>query len=133
MKHFMTKLMLGAMLLTGIAGAATKDDGDHTDPALARKVAHEVRMYSRYTIWDNINIQVNEGNVELMGQVSQPFNNDKGSASNVPAPGIIEVDFFETKDYNRIHKREISSFFIYTLIAVQVLGAPAACQNLYGN
>jgi hyperosmotically inducible protein len=73
MKQFMSKLMLGAALVAGIAGAATKDNGDHSDAALANKVAHEIRMYSRYTIWDNVNIKVNEGNVELMGQVSQPF------------------------------------------------------------
>ena len=73
MKQFMGKLMLGAALLAGIAGAATKDDGDHSDAALTKKVAHEIRMYDRYTIWDNINIKVNEGNVELLGQVSQPY------------------------------------------------------------
>jgi len=59
--------------MAGIAGAATKDNADYSDAALAKKVAHEVRMYSRYTIWDNINIRVNDGNVELMGEVSQPF------------------------------------------------------------
>ena len=73
MKQFMSKLMLGAALIAGIAGAATKDNADYSDAGLAKKVAHEIRMYSRYTIWDNINVRVNDGNVELMGEVSQPF------------------------------------------------------------
>jgi hyperosmotically inducible protein len=91
MKQFMSKLMLGALLLTGIAGAATKDDGDHSDPALAKKVAHEVRMYSRYTIWDNINIQVNDGNVELVGQVSQPFKKADMTRLAQSVPGVRSV------------------------------------------
>ena len=69
----MSKLMLGAALVAGIAGAATKDNGDHSDAAVANRITHEIRMYSRYTIWDNINIRVNDGNVELIGQVSQPY------------------------------------------------------------
>jgi hyperosmotically inducible periplasmic protein len=73
MKSFMSKLMLGAALVAGIAGAATKDNGDHSDAAVANRIAHEIRMYPRYTIWDNINVRVNDGNVELMGQVSQPY------------------------------------------------------------
>src|SRR5438876_11844511 len=74
MKQFMSKVMLGALLLgVGIAGAATKDNGPQTDAQIAAKVAHEIRMYSRYSIWDNIDVKVNDGNVELMGQVNQPY------------------------------------------------------------
>ena len=69
----MSKLMLGAALVAGIAGAASKDPVDTSDAGVAKKVAHEIRMYSRYSIWDNVNIKVNDGNVELMGQVSQPY------------------------------------------------------------
>jgi hyperosmotically inducible protein len=90
----MSKLMLGAVLLAGIAGvagAATKDDGDHSDQALAKKVAHEVRMYSWYTIWDNVNIKVNDGNVELMGQVSQPYKKSDMARLAQSVPGVRSV------------------------------------------
>jgi len=94
MKNFMSKLMLGAALLAGIAGvagAATKDNGDHSDPALAKKVAHEVRMYSWYTIWDNVNIRVNDGNVELIGQVSQPYKKADLQRLAQSVPGVRSV------------------------------------------
>lgn len=74
MKNLVTKMMLGALLLgLGVAGAATKDNGPLTDAQIAAKVAHEIRMYPQYSIWDNINIRVNDGNVEIMGQVNQPY------------------------------------------------------------
>jgi hyperosmotically inducible protein len=91
MKQFMGKLMLGAALLAGIAGAATKDDGDHSDAALSKKVSHEIRMYDRYTIWDNINVKVNEGNVELLGQVSQPYKKADLARLAQRVPGVRSV------------------------------------------
>ena len=91
MKQFMGKLMLGAVLLAGIAGATTKDDGDHSDPALAKKVTHEIRMYDRYTIWDNIDIKVNDGNVELLGQVSQPYKKADLARLAQRVPGVRSV------------------------------------------
>jgi hyperosmotically inducible protein len=66
-------LMLGSVLAVGVAGAATKDAGPVSDEQIAGKVVHEIRMYPRYTIWDNVNLRVVDGNVELTGEVSQPF------------------------------------------------------------
>jgi hyperosmotically inducible periplasmic protein len=91
MKQFMARLMVGAVLLAGIAGAASKDDGNHSDPALANKVRHEIAMYSWYTIWDNINIKVNDGNVELIGQVSQPYKKADMARLAQRVPGVKSV------------------------------------------
>src|ERR1051326_1673610 len=91
MKSFMSKLMLGAALVAGIAGAATKDNGDHSDAAVANRIAHEIRMYPRYTIWDNINVRVNDGNVELMGQVSQPYKRADMTRLAQSVPGVRSV------------------------------------------
>jgi len=91
MKQFMAKLMVGAALLAGVAGAATKDDGNHSDPSLANKVRHEIVMYPWYTIWDNINIKVNDGNVELMGQVSQPYKKADMARLAQRVPGVRSV------------------------------------------
>ena len=75
MKNRMFKLMLVALIITAgtVMAANTNTNGPYTDTQIADKVAHEVRMYSRYTIWDNISVRVHEGDVELTGQVSQPF------------------------------------------------------------
>ena len=93
MKQFMSKALLGAMLLgAGIAGAATKNDvGPFTDAQIANKVAHEIRMYDRYSIWDNLNIRVNDGNVELMGQVNQPYKKADLTRLVQRVPGVRSV------------------------------------------
>jgi len=62
-----------ALLALGMASAATKDAVPGNDAELAQKVAHEIRMYTRYSIWDNINLRVHDGTVELLGQVNQPY------------------------------------------------------------
>jgi len=66
-------LALAAALSVGLAAAKAPVNVSYTDPELASKVTHEIRMYSRYSIWDNINVRVNNGHVELLGQVNQPY------------------------------------------------------------
>jgi len=90
----MSKVMLAATLLlgAGIAVAATKDQGPFTDSDIAGKVAHEIRMYSWYSIWDNVNIKVNDGNVELLGQVSQPYKKEDLRRIVQRVPGVTSVN-----------------------------------------
>ena len=73
MKSQLSKFMMTALLGLGIAGAATQTNSTYTDAEVAGKLAHEIRMYSRYSIWDNINFRIRDGNVELLGQVNQPY------------------------------------------------------------
>jgi hyperosmotically inducible protein len=83
MKRLMAVTALFA--LAGIAGATAADSD------IAVKAAHEIRMYSRYTIWDNINVRVNAGNLELMGQVSQPFKKADLQRIVQRVPGVVSV------------------------------------------
>ena len=71
----LSNLALAAVLSAGLAAAAAKAPvtTSYADPDLASKVGHEIRMYSWYSIWDNIDIRVVNGNVDLMGQLSQPY------------------------------------------------------------
>jgi hyperosmotically inducible periplasmic protein len=63
-----------AILALGVAGATTTGTpAAGTDADIAKRLTHEVRMYPRYTIWDNVNFRVQDGHVELLGEVSQPF------------------------------------------------------------
>jgi hyperosmotically inducible periplasmic protein len=77
--------------LVGIAGAATAGSGPLTDADIAAKAAHEVRMYTRYTIWDNISVRVNGGNLELIGQVSQPFKKADLQRIMERVPGVTSL------------------------------------------
>ena len=93
MKNRMFKLMLAALIITAgtVMAANANTNGAYTDTQIADKVAHEVRMYSRYTIWDNISVRVREGDVELTGQVSQPFKKADLGRLAQRVPGVRSV------------------------------------------
>ena len=61
------KLMLASMVIAaGAAMAAnTNPAGGSDDTLIAQKVVHEIRMYPRYTMWDNISVRVHDADVEL--------------------------------------------------------------------
>ena len=91
-RNFVKMLGLTATLaLAGLAGATTGPAGPMTDADIAAKAAHEIRMYSRYTIWDNLSVQVNDGNVRLLGQVSQPFKKQDLQRLVQHIPGVTSV------------------------------------------
>jgi hyperosmotically inducible periplasmic protein len=71
----MTRLLMAAALLVGagVAGAADKQAAPLQPDALTNKVRHAIVMYPRYSIFDDLYVQVENGNVHLTGVVSQPF------------------------------------------------------------
>jgi hyperosmotically inducible protein len=84
--------VFAAALLTGIAGARTTAPPLTGDAAVAQKVAHEIRMYPYYSIWDDVNFQVDNGTVHVLGEVTRP--NKKSDLGNIIArvPGVTTVD-----------------------------------------
>jgi hyperosmotically inducible protein len=93
MKNRGFKLVLASLIITAgaVMAANTNPNGPNTDTQIAEKVAHEVRMYSRYTLWDNIAVRVREGDVELTGQVSQPFKKADLGRLAQRVPGVRSV------------------------------------------
>jgi len=88
----LNKLTIAAVLAgLGVAAAATNNSASYSDADIAKKLLHEIRMYSRYTIFDNINFQVNEGAVELLGEVSQPFKKADLGRIAQHVPGVTSV------------------------------------------
>lgn len=70
----LNKFMMAAALgSVAIGMAAASDTASAPDAVIARKLTHEIRMYPRYSIFDNISFLVTEGHVELVGQVSEPY------------------------------------------------------------
>ena len=90
----MKRKVLGQMLMAAglawIAGsavaAAAVGDAD-----LARQVRHELAMYPRYTIWDDVSFRVSDGQVELLGSVSQPYKKDDIERVVRAVPGVASV------------------------------------------
>jgi hyperosmotically inducible periplasmic protein len=85
-------LALPALLIAGAMGAsAATTTGSYSDADIAKKLVHEVRMYPRYSMWDNINLRVQDGNVELIGQVSEPFKAKDLERIAQSVPGVTSV------------------------------------------
>src|SRR5215471_21060401 len=76
--QFFGRTLMAAALFAAVAGASTKGlpTAPRTDDELAKAVRHEVLMYPQYSLWDDINFRVNNGTVELLGAVNQPYKKD---------------------------------------------------------
>ena len=85
------RIWMSAALAAGIAAASTGNPIPANDVELGKKVVHEIRMYDRYTIWDNVNLRVKDGSVELTGQVSQPYKRDDLQRIVQRVPGVAGV------------------------------------------
>jgi hyperosmotically inducible periplasmic protein len=83
--------LLAAACIAGAAAAKTTAPPLTGDAAVAQKVAHEVRMYPYYSIWDDVNFQVENGTVRLLGEVTQP--NKRADLGHIIArvPGVATV------------------------------------------
>jgi hyperosmotically inducible protein len=94
-KRMIGRFLAAAVLLVGasIAGASTKTNGNipRTDEELAKAVTHEVLMYPYYTIWDDIRFQVTNGQVQLVGEVNQPFKKEDIARIVERVPGVAGV------------------------------------------
>ncbi len=90
----MKKRILGRMLMAaGLAlsagsavAAVTVSDAD-----LAKQVRHELAMYPRYTIWDDVSFRVSGGQVELAGAVNQPYKKEDIERTVRAIPGVASV------------------------------------------
>jgi hyperosmotically inducible protein len=87
-------LMAGALAsCASLAGAADKNNPalPKTDAEIAKSVVHEIRMYPRYTLWDYLDFRVTNGQVQLMGAVTQPFKKSDIEHIVAKLPGVTSV------------------------------------------
>jgi hyperosmotically inducible protein len=89
----LSRFLMAAALLVSAAAASTKGQtaGPMTDADLAKQVRHEVLMYSRYTIWDDVNFRVSNGSVDLTGAVNQPYKKTDLGKIVQQIPGVTSV------------------------------------------
>jgi len=87
------RILGAALLVAGLAGATTKESANvpKTDAELARQIRHEIAMYPYYSIWDDLNFQVVNGQVELTGAVNQPFKKSDVGRIVERIPGVTSV------------------------------------------
>ncbi len=91
--RLLSKFLMAGVLVScaSLAGAADKTALPKTDAEVAKSVLHEVRMYSRYTLFDDIDFRVINGQVELMGAVTQPFKKSDIEHIVAKLPGVTSV------------------------------------------
>ena len=80
----------------GVAGAANQigirpTPGFENGCGSCHASQHEIRMYPHYTIWDDLSFRVNEGHVELLGAVSQPYKEQDVERLVERMPGVASV------------------------------------------
>ena len=104
MKSKILGTFLMAAGLVATAGAAGRENtGPRTDADVAKSVRHEILMYSNYTLWDDISFRVQNGSVELLGAVSQPYKKSDLERVVQHVPGVSAVT-------NEIKVLPLSSF-----------------------
>jgi hyperosmotically inducible protein len=87
------RFLMAAALLAGAAAASTKASANlpQSDSDIAANVRHEVLMYPRYSIWDDLSFRVIDGNVDLLGVVSQPVKKQDIERLVRKVPGVASV------------------------------------------
>src|SRR6266567_6047297 len=91
---FLSRFLMAALLLgAGVAAASDKNSANvpQTDADIARHVRHEVLMYPYYSIWDDVNFRVVNGQVELSGAVNQPYKKSDIERLVQRVPGVASV------------------------------------------
>ena len=83
-------ILITAALVAGTALAQGGSGGTGTH-GLTDRVRHEILMYSNYTLWDDINFRVDNGNVSLLGSVSQPYKKSDLQRIVQHIPGVASV------------------------------------------
>ena len=84
---------VAALLLAAnaaLAGSLGQDE--RKDFQVAKDIATSVQRYTRFTIFDDVNANVNEGVVTLTGRVTMPFKRDDIEKRIAKIDGVRRVD-----------------------------------------
>jgi hyperosmotically inducible protein len=88
----MKRGILGNILVTAaLVVSAAAAQGGNGGKGLEDRVRHEILMYSNYTLWDDISFRVDNGNVSLLGEVSQPYKRSDLQRIVQHIPGVASV------------------------------------------
>jgi hyperosmotically inducible protein len=114
--------LLGALLMAGalLAGPTLAGAADKTSPALpktdadlAKSVLHQIRTYQYYTLWDDLEFRVNNGQVELMGEVTQPIKKSDIEHIVAKLPGVTSVtdniEVLPLSDNDNLIRRQVAA------------------------
>jgi hyperosmotically inducible periplasmic protein len=109
------RVLLAGALMAGSALAAHKTTpaGPQSDADITRNVQHELLMYPRYSIFDDISYKVQNGQVTLMGAVTEPVK--KSDIQNIVArvPGVEgvsdQIEVLPLSNNDNLLRRQIAA------------------------
>jgi len=84
-------LVAAALVVSALAADKGNSNAPLTGADLEKGVRHEILMYSNYTLWDDISFRVDNGNVSLLGAVSQPYKKSDIERIVQHIPGVASV------------------------------------------
>ena len=85
------KLMLGALALAVLVTPASAQAQERKNLQILNDVGHQVRQYTRFTIFDDVSASIDDGVVTLTGKVTAPFKKDDIAARVARVPGVQTV------------------------------------------
>jgi hyperosmotically inducible protein len=86
-----TFLVAAALVATAVAADKGNSKPPLTGADLVKGVRHGILMYSNYTLWDDISFRIDNGNVELLGAVTQPYKKSDLERIVQHVPGVASV------------------------------------------
>ena len=124
MKTRFAVLLASMVLLTGSAWA----QGERKDLQVFNDISNTVNRYAFFTIFDDVNASVENGNVTLTGKVTQPFKRDDIEKRVAKVEGVqhltnrievLPVSLFDQQLRNRIARSIYgnSNFWNYAIMA----------------
>jgi hyperosmotically inducible protein len=99
MRTIVAALVLGLCLCAATSWA----QGDRKNLQVFNDISRTVNQYSFFTIFDDVNANIQNGNVTLTGQVTQPFKRDDIAKRVAKVDGVQQVT-------NRIEVLPVSQF-----------------------
>jgi hyperosmotically inducible protein len=78
--------VIALLAFTGVAAAQ-----DRRDLRLVDDIVHQVNTYSRFTIFDDVNAQIDQGLVTLTGKVTMPYKKNDIGKRIAGIDGVREV------------------------------------------
>ena len=85
------KLMLGALALAVLVTPASAQAQERKNLQILNDVGHQVRQYTRFTIFDDVSASIENGVVTLNGKVTAPFKKDDIGARVARVAGVQSV------------------------------------------
>ena len=85
------RILPTVLALALVAASSAQAAQAIADSAVAATVVHSINTYPRFTIFDDVNIGVDNGLVTLTGKVTMPFKRDEITARVERLDGVREV------------------------------------------